>query len=159
MTYKTGSIGEFMKWTKRVISDPAAASGSPRRWFDSNETATRSLGTSASAEAMVKLLSAANLALLHLIETRKPDSVRALARLARRKESNLSRTLKKMREAGIVDFDEGVGRMRAPRLVARRVTLDLDLIGPGTLVSVQPPEARKSNHRQRPLARGRRAVK
>ena len=24
MTYKTGTIGEFMKWTKRVVTDPAA---------------------------------------------------------------------------------------------------------------------------------------
>ena len=142
MTYKTGTIGDFMKWTKRVISNPAAASDTPRRWFDSEETAVRSLGTSASAEAMVKLLSAENLALLHLIETRRPDSVRALARLTRRKESNLSRTLKKMREAGIVDFEERAGRMRAPRLVACRVTLDLDLLGQGSLVSVQRPESR-----------------
>jgi len=90
-----------------------------------------SLGAAASAEAMVKLLSAKNLALLHLIATRRPDSVRALAKLTRRKESNLSRTLKKLREAGIVDFEQGARRMRAPRLVARRVTLDLDLVGPG----------------------------
>jgi predicted transcriptional regulator len=141
MTYKTGSIGEFMRWTKRVITDPAAASGTPKRWFDSDETAARSLGTPASPEAMVKLLSAENLTLLHLIGTRRPDSVRALAQLARRKESNLSRTLKKLHEAGIVDFEKGAGRMRAPRLVARRVTLDLDLAGPGSLVSVQRSKA------------------
>jgi predicted transcriptional regulator len=142
MTYKTGSIGEFMKWTKRVITEPAAASDTPKRWFDSDETATKSLGTSASPEAMVKLLSAENLTLLHLIATRRPDSVRALAQLTNRKESNLSRTLKKLHEAGIVDFEDGEGRMRAPRLVARRVTLDLDLVGPGSVVSVQHPEVR-----------------
>jgi predicted transcriptional regulator len=142
MTYKTGSIGEFMKWTKRVITEPAAASDTPKRWFDSDETATKSLGTSASPEAMVKLLSAENLTLLHLIATRRPDSVRALAQLANRKESNLSRTLKKLHEAGIVDFEDGEGRMRAPRLVARRVTLDLDLVGPGSVVSVQHPDVR-----------------
>jgi predicted transcriptional regulator len=142
MTYKTGSIGEFMKWTKRVITEPSAASDTPKRWFDSDETAIKSLGTSASPEAMVKLLSAENLTLLHLIATRRPDSVRALAQLTNRKESNLSRTLKKLHEAGIVDFEDGEGRMRAPRLVARRVTLDLDLVGPGSVVSVQCPEVR-----------------
>jgi len=142
MTYKTGSIGEFMKWTKRVITDPAAAADTPKRWFDSDETAAKSLGTSASPEAMVKLLSPENLALLHVIATRRPDSVRALAELTNRKESNLSRTLKRLHAAGIVDFEEGAGRMRAPRLVARRVTLDLDLAGPGSIVSVQHPEVR-----------------
>jgi predicted transcriptional regulator len=114
----------------------------PKRWFDGDETAARALGTSASPEAMVKLLSAENLALLQLIATRRPDSLRSLAKLANRKESNLSRTLKRLHEAGIVDFEEGAGRTRAPRLVARRVTLDLDLVGPGSIVSVQGSEVR-----------------
>ena len=43
MTYKTGSIGEFMKWTKRVVTDPAAAANMPKRWFDSDETAAHAL--------------------------------------------------------------------------------------------------------------------
>lgn len=139
MTYKTGTIGEFMRWTKRVVTDSTAMSDTPKRWFDSDDTAAKSLGTSASPEAMVKLLSAENLVLLQLIWTKKPDSVRALAELAHRKESNLSRTLKKMHEAGIVEFEVGAGRMRAPRLVARRITLDLDLVGPDSVVSVQRP--------------------
>jgi predicted transcriptional regulator len=105
MTYKTGSIGEFMRWTKQVVTDPVAAKDTPKRWFDTEETAAKSLGTSASPEAMVKLLSAENLVLLHIIGTERPDSLRALAALAHRKAPNLSRTLKKMHEAGIVDFE------------------------------------------------------
>ena len=142
MTYKTGTIGEFMKWTKRVVTDPATASGTPKRWFDSDQTATTALAAAASAEAMVKLLSPDNLTLLHLIGTQRTESMSALAKLAHRKESNLSRTLKKLHEAGIVDFEERAGRTRAPRLIARRVTLDLDLVGPGTVVSVERPEVR-----------------
>jgi predicted transcriptional regulator len=80
-------------------------------------------------------LSEDSLALLHLIATVKPGSLRELATLSKRKESNLSRTLEKLREAGIVDFEEGPGQTRAPRLMARRVTLDLDLVGPGSVVS------------------------
>jgi hypothetical protein len=30
----------------------------------------------------------------------------------------------------------------APRVVASRVTLDLDLVGPGSVVSIQRPEVR-----------------
>jgi predicted transcriptional regulator len=86
---------------------------------------------------MVRLLSSENLKLLHLIATRRPGSVRELAMLVRRKESNLSRTLKKLQEAGIVAFEEGPRRARAPRLVARRVTLDLDLVGVGSVASVE----------------------
>jgi DNA-binding transcriptional ArsR family regulator len=43
--------------------------------------------------------------------------------LAHRNESNLSRALKKLRDAGIVEFEERGGRTRAPRLIARRVKL------------------------------------
>jgi predicted transcriptional regulator len=139
MTYKIGSVGEFMRWTKRIITDPKAMDKVSKRWFDSMETAEKALGTKASPEAMVKLLSSENLKLLHLIGTKRPDSVRELAMLVKRKESNLSRTLKKLQQAGIVAFEHGPGRTRAPRLVARRVTLDLDLVGPGSVASVERP--------------------
>lgn len=138
MTYKTGSIGEFMQWTKRVVTDPVAASDAPQQWFDSKETAAKALGAKR-AEALVKLLSEENMAVLHLIESRHPASVRELAVLAGRAESNLSRTLKKLEEVGIVGFEDGVGRTRAPRLLARRVTLDLDLVGTTSAVSIDGP--------------------
>ena len=143
MTYKTGSIGEFMKWTKRVIAEPAVADKVPKHWFDSDDTAEKVLGTTTSPEAMVKLLSKENLVLLHLIGTKRPASVRELAMLVKRKESNLSRTLRKLHEAGIVSFEQGPGRTRAPRLIARRVTLDLDLVGAGSVVSVKRPSVRR----------------
>src|ERR1700730_17010620 len=118
MTYKTGSLGEFMRWTKRVIADPATAAKVPKRWFDSDATAEKALGPKTSPEAMVKLLSSQNLRLLHFIAKKRPGSVRELATLVRRKESNLSRTLKKLEQAGIVALQKGPGRTRAPRLVA-----------------------------------------
>lgn len=137
MTYKIGTISEFMRWTKQVVTDPIAAADTPKRWFDSEETAAKAMGRQSSAEAMVKLLSAENLVLLQTIAETRPTSVRSLAEQTHRKESNLSRTLKKLQEAGIIDFEEGTGRSRAPRLVARRVTLELDLVGPGSVVSVE----------------------
>ena len=137
MTYKIGTIGEFMRWTKQVVTDPIAAADTPKHWFDSEENATKALGRQSSAEAMVKLLSTENLVLLQTIAETRPTSVRSLAEQTHRKESNLSRTLKKLQEAGIIDFEEGAGRSRAPRLVARRVTLELDLVGPGSVVSVE----------------------
>jgi predicted transcriptional regulator len=155
MTYKTGSVGEFMKWTKRVVKDPAVATTTPTRWFDSDATADKALGATTSPEAMVKLLSEENLALLHLIATRRPESVSELAALAHRAVSNLSRTLKKLHEAGIVDFDQGPRRTRAPRVTARRVTLDLDLVGTSSVVRVErgvhdPVGAESSPQSRRP---------
>ena len=144
MTSKIGSIGEFMQWTKRVVADPAAAADAPRQWFENTaaaEAATvkkaRGASASASPEAMVKLLSGGNLALLQFIAARRPSSMRELADLTGRKESNLSRTLKKLQEAGIVTLEAGAGRTRVPRLAAQRVTLDLDLAGAGSQVAVE----------------------
>jgi predicted transcriptional regulator len=94
MIYKTASVGDFMRWTKRVITAPKLAS----KRFDSEETAKKALRTEFSPEAMVKLLSSDNLKLLHLIGTQRPGSVRELAMLVKREESNLSRTLKKLNE-------------------------------------------------------------
>jgi predicted transcriptional regulator len=136
MTYKTGSIGEFMKWTKRVITDQADANETPSRWFDSDTTAAQIREMTVSPEAMVKLLSVENLSLLRLIVTEHPNSVRELATLSHRKESNLSRTLKKLHDVGIVTFEQGRGRTRVPRVTAQRVTLELDLVGTGSTVSV-----------------------
>ena len=31
MTYKTGSIGDFMRWTKQVVTKPIAAQDTPKR--------------------------------------------------------------------------------------------------------------------------------
>jgi hypothetical protein len=81
MTYKTGSVGDFMQWTKRVVADPNLAGKMPKRWFDSDATAMKSVGTRTSPEALVKLLSPENLKVLHLIGTRRPGSVRELATL------------------------------------------------------------------------------
>lgn len=136
-TYKIGTVGDFMKWTKRVVTNPDEAKDAPKRWFDSEASAALALGTTTSPEAMVKLLSVENLELLRLIVNKKPGSLHELATLSNRKDSNLSRTLRKLREAGIVEIEEGPGRKRVPRLLAQRVTLDLDLVGPGSVVSVQ----------------------
>jgi hypothetical protein len=61
MTYKTGSVGDFMRWTKRVIADPQLVRKMPKRRFDSDATAEKTLGTKTSPEAMVKPLSSDSL--------------------------------------------------------------------------------------------------
>lgn len=137
MTYKTGTIGEFMRWTKQVVHDPTAAKGIPKRWFDSEEAALQSSASDVSAEAMVKLLSPENLAMLQVISRDKPESMRQLAELTGRKESNLSRTLKKFEKAGLVKLTSGPGRIRKPLLIASRVRLEIDLTGPASAVAVE----------------------
>lgn len=138
-TYKVGSIAEFAAWTRRVVRDPTAAHGMPKTWFDCKRAALRAGAEQVSAEAMVKLLSPGNLAMLAAIRQHKPDSVRELAALTGRKEASLSRTLKRFAQAGIIGFQDGPHRTRVPALIARRVHLEIDLIGHHSAVAVEGP--------------------
>jgi predicted transcriptional regulator len=135
-TYKIGSLREFSEWTMSVVRDRKSAHGMPRRWFDSEETAARAATDQVSAESMVKLLSAGNLAVLDAIRHRKPASMRELATLTGRKEASLSRTLKRFAQLGIVSFQDGPHRTRVPALIARRVHLEIDLTGHHSAVAV-----------------------
>jgi predicted transcriptional regulator len=135
-TYRVGSLREFAEWTKSVVRDPKNADGVQKRWFDSKETAAQAATDQVSAEAMVKLLSPGNLAVLEAIRRHKPASVRALATLTGRKEASLSRTLKRFGELGIVSFEDGPHRTRVPVLIARRVHLEIDLTGHHSAVAV-----------------------
>ena len=126
---KTGTLGEFMAWTKKVVRHPSAAKDTPKRWRESSKEIGRPGAGAFSAEAIVKLLSVENIEVLDIIRRRKPESLRRLAELAGREESNVSRTLKKLEKAGIVVVEAGPGRVRRPILVARKVRLELDLAG------------------------------
>jgi predicted transcriptional regulator len=134
--YKVGSIGEFAAWTKRVVRDSGSARAVPKKWFDSEATAKRATVEQMSAEAMVKLLSPGNLAILDAICRHRPASVRKLASLTGRKEASLSRTLKRFAQAGIVAFSDGPHRTHVPALIATRVHLDIDLAGLRSAVAV-----------------------
>jgi len=138
-TYKVGSLGEFAAWTKRVVCDPAQVDAEPKKWFDSEATARQAAAEQVSAEAMVKLLSPGNLAVLDAIDRHKPASVHELAVLTGRKEASLSRTLKRFAQAGIVAFTAGPHRTRVPALVARKVHLEIDLTGHRSAVFVDDP--------------------
>jgi len=135
-TYKVGSLGEFAAWTRRVIGDPHAAHSHSQKWFDSEATAARAAADQVSAEAMVKLLSPGNLAVLDAIGRHRPASMRELAALTGRKEASLSRTLKRFAQVGIVAFEDGPRRARVPALVATRVHLEIDLTGHHSAVAV-----------------------
>ncbi|MGH7814827.1 MAG: MarR family transcriptional regulator [Candidatus Binataceae bacterium] len=136
LTYKVGTLGEFAAWTRRVVRDPKAARKTPKKWFDSEATARRAAAR-VSAEAMVKLLSPGNLAMLATISRRNPASLRELGALTGRTEASLSRTLKRLADAGIVSMEAGPGRTRIPALIASHVRLEIDLTGRHSEVAVE----------------------
>lgn len=139
MTYKTGTLAEFKAWTQRIVRNPGLAETLPKQWFDTDVTAQQR--SSITAEAMVKLLSQDNLTLLQTIGRDQPTSVNALAELTGRKPSNLSRTLKRFEQAGIIQMASGPGRTRKPLLVAQKVKMEIDLMGQPSTVAVEPNAA------------------
>lgn len=77
--------------------------GDPRVWFTS-------------WEALARVLSKKNMLLIEMIRDAEPESVTALAKKVRRNKTNVLRSLKILKEFEIVDFEEGEGGRRAPRL-------------------------------------------
>lgn len=97
MTKKTIKCGimsrkDFMKRSIAIAKGEYKPKKSePKVWFESLQT-------------MAQVLSDENRNLLSTIIKEKPESIQSLAELTGRKKSNVSRTLKKMRQYGIVDF-------------------------------------------------------
>lgn len=75
----------------------------PRVWFTS-------------AEALARVLSKKNMVLIEAIRRSEPASVTELAERVGRNKTNVVRSLKALQQFEIVDFDEGEGGRKAPRL-------------------------------------------
>ncbi len=88
--------------------------GEPKIWFTS-------------LESFARLLSPKNRALLKLIAQTHPGSLQELADKTGRAKSNLSRTLKTMESYGLLQFEEGHGRNRVPRVNYTDLSLDVPL--------------------------------
>lgn len=79
-----------------------------------------------SVDAVLRLLTPENRALLGIIRDRRPNSIAELADLTGRSQPNLTRTLGKMESAGFVVMAAAAGRRKAPRLAAKRVSVTID---------------------------------
>jgi predicted transcriptional regulator len=84
----------------------------PKVWFES-------VGT------LSQVLSEQNRDLLGLILQTHPRSLSDLAEKSGRATSNLSRTLRKMEQYGLVRLEQGPGRQLVPRVNYSRVELEL----------------------------------
>ena len=82
------------------------------------------------AEALLRLLSPENRALLALIDSERPQSLADLAKLSGRAESNLSRTLGKLQAMGVIRLVEGRGRAKVAELVVRKLVVEIDVCKP-----------------------------
>ena len=132
MKRKTGTFQEFKEYTLAVArGDRKVDPSEPKIWcerVEGDEPADQEVQF-ASLEAGAKLLSAKSRALLRTIAERQPKSVAELAAMTARAEQNVLRTLKKLETAGVVRLDKGEGRARRPVLAARKVHIEIDLLG------------------------------
>jgi len=112
-TYKVQSLRSLREEMKSVArGERPAPTDSARPSFNSTE-------------ALVRLLTPANRALLALIRDRKPESVAVLAKLSGRAQPNLTRTLAKLQAAGLVAVVPS-GRKRGLRALVSKLTLEID---------------------------------
>ena len=90
-----------------------------------------------SAEALLRLLTPDNRSLLRTIRDAKPQSVTELARLTRRAEPNLLRTLNKLEAFGLLHI-QSVGRRRVPQVTVESLHLEIDPYAMADRIEMQP---------------------
>lgn len=78
-----------------------------------------------SVEAVVRLLTPENRALLAIIRDKKPQSVAELVQLSGRSQPNLTRTLAKLEAAGFITM-KSLGRRKAPSAAIRKIVVEID---------------------------------
>jgi predicted transcriptional regulator len=78
-----------------------------------------------SADAVLRVLTPENRDLLRLIRDEHPESVAALARLSKRAESNLLRTLAKLEAIGLIEM-KVVGRRKKPVSQVNLLRVEID---------------------------------
>ena len=78
-----------------------------------------------SVEAVVRLLTPENRALLAIIRDRKPQSVAELVQWSGRSQPNLTRTLAKLEAAGFITM-KPLGRRKAPSAAIKKIVVEID---------------------------------
>ena len=112
-TYKIQSLRSLREEMKAVVRGQRRA------------TADAAKPTFNSVEALVRLLTPENRQLLALIRDRKPRSVTELAKMTKRAQPNLTRTLAKLEAAGFIST-KAVGRRKTPSTALKKIVVEID---------------------------------
>lgn len=109
------SLQEFQVYTKDIVTGKHKRKrGEPKIWFSS-------------MASLAQVLSDQNRDLLSLIAEQQPESISELARLSDRSQSNLTRTLKKMENYGLVKMKTGTRGSKRPSVPYSDIVLDLSI--------------------------------
>jgi len=119
----TLSIGIMSKeaYQKRTLS---IARGTYKR------TATEPKVWLISLDSLAKLLSPKNKTLLEFIRDRRPQSIQELAEMTGRNKGNISRTLRRMRNYGMVDLQKKERGALVPEVKFDRIQIEYGLESP-----------------------------
>jgi predicted transcriptional regulator len=90
-----------------------------------------------SAEVLARLLTPQNRELMTAIRDKKPSSIAELAKLTHRAAPNVVRTLDKFLALGLIYF-QAEGRSKAPRVFARKITIEIDPYSSHDVISLTP---------------------
>lgn len=77
-------------------------------------------------DTYTRLLTSDNRALLRLIRDKRPQSVAELVRLSGRAQPNVTRTLKKLSDAGLVALEKRGKLTKAPVVKVRAIRVEID---------------------------------
>lgn len=117
----------------------ASKTPAPVKWSTTKPVASLNINGLA---GVTRLMTRENQALIQLIAKGDVTSVADLAVKSHRAESNLSRTLKKLMEIGILKAMPGRGRAKVPKLAVQSFQVAIDVVtGHVTVVSAEEPAA------------------
>ena len=129
----------------------AVAKGKRRAPADAHEATVHS------AEVLARLLTLQNRQLMTIIRDRNPSSITELAKLTHRAAPNVVRTLDKLVALGLVYFLPD-GRSKAPRVLAKKIIIEIDPCSAGDVISVTPTGVVARSGRDRRLPKGKASI-
>jgi predicted transcriptional regulator len=106
---------------------PQAAEFESLRTREADGAGTRAEFRVTDPDRLLRLLTKRNVALLALIRSKSPRSLSELSVLSGRPKASLTRTLKRFRALGIVNYRKAGGRAKAPIVACDCVRLDVPL--------------------------------
>ena len=112
-------LKEFQAYTRAIVTGKRKRKrGEPEIWFNS-------------MASLSQVLSDQNRELLALIAQEQPESISELAKLSRRSQPNLTRTLKKMEHYGLVEMKTGARGKKQPSVPYTDILVDMSLSARG----------------------------
>ncbi len=106
-----------------------------RRGHGAEEGVSGDREMSTTMDALSRLLSERNIALLQMIRDRRPRSVAELARISGRPKASLTLTLRRLEKFGMVAFKDVEGRRKVPTVVCDRLLLELEIRPAGEAIA------------------------